>query len=69
MNAPEIKQKYRRAMRKEEIRMEGRVELEEVRVLARGGHAGGVGRDVVNSLQTLLLLCLSGGFHISRQVI
>lgn len=67
MNAPEIKQKYRRAMRKEEIRVEGRVELEEV--VVGGGHAGGVGRDVVNSLQTLLLLCLSGGFHISRQVI
>lgn len=53
-------------MRKEEIRVEGGVELEEV---VGGGHAGGVGRDVVNSLQTLLLLCLSGGFHISRQVI
>lgn len=42
-------------MRKEEIRMEGRVELEEV----SGGREvmpEGVGRDVVNSLQTLLLL-------------
>lgn len=40
MNVPEIKQRYRRAMRKEEIRMEGRVELEEVMVRG-GGHAGG----------------------------
>lgn len=42
-------------MRKEEIRIGGRVELEEV----GGGWEvmpEGVGRDVVNSLQTLLLL-------------
>lgn len=57
MNVPEIKQRYRRAMRKEEIRIGGRVELEEVMV--GGGWEvmpEGVGRDVVNSLQTLLLL-------------
>lgn len=38
MNVPEIKQRYRRAMRKEEIRIGGRVELE---VWGGGGHAGG----------------------------